>query len=210
MDPTALDSRHRLLDAMSDLLWRKGYAATSPREVMSAAEVGQGSFYHHFSGKHDLAAQAMRANVAAALAENPEPDGERPALVDIEDRLLRPRPGTRGCRVGRMTQDPQVVEDPELLGIVREAFDTMAQRWTDLTSSAIQGGELPADLDARELADALAAVIQGGYVLSRARGSQEPMDSALRGMVALLESAARSRRSEPPTAHSEHPHKEQS
>ncbi|MDN5964347.1 MAG: hypothetical protein L0H81_07360, partial [Actinomyces sp.] len=152
----------------------------------------------------------MRANVAAALAENPEPDGERPALVDIEDRLLRPRPGTRGCRVGRMTQDPQVVEDPELLGIVREAFDTMAQRWTDLTSSAIQGGELPADLDARELADALAAVIQGGYVLSRARGSQEPMDSALRGMVALLESAARSRRSEPPTAHSEHPHKEQS
>lgn len=204
------DSRHRLIEAMADLLWEKGYAATSPRDVMSAAGVGQGSLYHHFSGKHELATEAMRANVAAALADNPDPDGDGPALVDIEERLLRPRPATRGCRIGRMTQDPKVVEDPEMLGIVSDAFDTMASRWARLITSAIERGELPDDLDARELADTLSAVIQGGYVLSRARGSQEPMDSALRGMVAILESAAHSRRPEAPVAHTNHPQEEQS
>jgi len=114
-----------------------------------------------------------------------------------------------GPAVGRMTQDPKVVEDAEMLGIVSDAFDTMAERWTRLITAAIRRGELPDDLDAHQLADTLSAVIQGGYVLSRARGSQEPMDSAVRGMVALLESAARPPRSGPPDAPTHHPHEEQ-
>lgn len=186
---TTTDSRRRLVEAMADLLWEKGYAATSPRDVMSATGVGQGSFYHHFSGKHELAVEAIRMNVAAALADNPEPTGDGPALSRIEDRLSRPRPGTRGCRVGRLTQDPKVVEDAEMLDIVADAFDTMGQRWEVLITAAIDRGELP-PLDVHDLADSLAAVIQGGYVLARARGSQEPMDSAIRGMVALLDAAA--------------------
>lgn len=216
MTETVQDSRHRLIEAMADLLWERGYAATSPRDVMSAAGVGQGSLYHHFSGKHELAVEAMRANVATAMADNPEPTGDGPALVDIEDRLLRPRPGTRGCRVGRMTQDPKVVEDPEMLGIVSDAFDTMAERWTRLITAAIRRGELPDDLDAQQLADTLSAVIQGGYVLSRARGSQEPMDSAVHGMVALLQAASthQARPDGPvaPDIHPQdiHPHEEQS
>ena len=40
-----------------------------------------------------------------------------------------------------------------------------------------------------ELALTLSAVIQGGYVLARAHGSQEPMDTAIRGAVALIEAA---------------------
>lgn len=211
MDMTHTDSRHRLIEAMSDLLWQKGYAATSPREVMSEAGVGQGSFYHHFSGKHELAVEAMRANVATALADNPEPAGDGPALVDVEERLLRPRSGMRGCRVGRMTQDPKVVEDPEMLGIVSDAFDTMTTRWRNLLTSAVHEGDLPADLDVDQLADTLSAVIQGGYVLARAHGSQEPMDSAVRGMVALLQAAStRHGRPDGPVAPDIHPHEEQS
>lgn len=214
MDTTTTDSRHRLIEAMSDLLWEKGYAATSPRDVMSAAGVGQGSFYHHFSGKHELAVEAMRANAAAALAANPLPGGDRPALVEIEARLLRARPGTKGCRVGRMTQDPQVVEDPEMLGIVSDAFDTMTARWRDLLTAAVEQGDLPTGLDVDHLADTLSAVIQGGYVLARARGSQEPMDSAVRGMVALLDAfSAHPGPPDPPAApitHTTHPHEEQS
>ncbi len=183
-------SRQRLVTAMAELLWEKGYAATSPRDVMSATGVGQGSFYHHFSGKHDLAVEAIRANGAAALAGDPAPSSQDSALTQIEERLLRPRPGTKGCRVGRMTQDPKVVEDPEMLDIIAGAFDTMRDRWETLVSSAVDRRELPADTDVRALCDALAAVIQGGYVLARARGSQEPMDSAIRGMVALLDAAA--------------------
>ena len=46
-----MSSRDQLTEAMAELLWERGYAATSPRDVMERAGVGQGSMYHHFSGK---------------------------------------------------------------------------------------------------------------------------------------------------------------
>ncbi|MGO1715623.1 MAG: TetR/AcrR family transcriptional regulator, partial [Ancrocorticia populi] len=63
-------SRERLVNAMALLLWEKGYAATSPRDVMAAAEVGQGSFYHHFSGKHELAVAALSQNISELLDQD--------------------------------------------------------------------------------------------------------------------------------------------
>ena len=56
-----MSSREQLTEAMAELLWERGYAATSPRDVMSRAGVGQGSMYHHFSGKHELAVEALSA-----------------------------------------------------------------------------------------------------------------------------------------------------
>lgn len=110
-------------------------------------------------------------------------------LERIKRYLLLPRPGTRGCRVGRMTQDPQVVVDAELITIVADAFDTMLGYWEEVIAAAIAAGELPASIVAAELARTLAAVLQGGYVLARAKGEQGPMDAAIRGAVSLLDAA---------------------
>ncbi|MFT4296578.1 MAG: TetR/AcrR family transcriptional regulator [Micropruina sp.] len=189
MTTSTTDSRERLIAAMSALLWEKGYAATSPRDVMAAAEVGQGSFYHHFAGKHDLAMAALKRNVADSMAAYPRESGPSP-LHTLAADMLRPRPGMKGCPVGRMTQDPQVMADADLLGVVGDAFATMLQRRSELIGAAIEAGELPSTLDADDLAAALAAVIQGGYVLSRALGSSAYMDAATRGAVALLEAVA--------------------
>lgn len=186
---TTADSRERLIAAMSALLWEKGYAATSPRDVMAAAAVGQGSFYHHFTGKHDLAMAALRRNVADSVAAS-SADPDLSPLQTVEADLLRSRPAMQGCPVGRMTQDPQVMTDAELLGVVGDAFATMLRRRSELISAAIDAGELPAGTDPDDLAAALAAVIQGGYVLSRAMGSPAYMDAATRGAVALLEAVA--------------------
>lgn len=185
-------TRERLTEAMADLLWERGYAATSPHEVLARAGVGQGSMYHHFSGKRELAIEAFRSAIDALIAESQvleSEDGAGTPLDRIEGYLSRPRPGTKGCRVGRMTQDPQVVQDPELLAEVARAFDTQADRWTRAVQQAIEAGELPATMPAQDLALALSAVLQGGYVLARAHGSQEYMDRAVRGAVALLEAA---------------------
>ena len=184
-----MSAREQLTTAMAELLWERGYAATSPRDVMARAEVGQGSMYHHFSGKHGLAVEAL-SKVAEDLAGESSPlEGEGSPLERIKRYLSAPRPGTRGCRVGRMTQDPQVVADAELITIVANAFDTALGRWERAIAAAIAAGELPASIDPSELARTLAAVIQGGYVLARANGEQGPMDAAIRGAVSLLDAA---------------------
>jgi AcrR family transcriptional regulator len=174
---------------MAELLWERGYAATSPRDVMARAGVGQGSMYHHFSGKHELAVEALSAVAEELTAGSSVLEGEGSPLDRLKNYLSTPRPGTRGCRVGRMTQDPQVVADAELIAIVANAFDTALGRWEQAIADAIAVGELPASIVPAELARTLAAVIQGGYVLARAKGDQAPMDAAVRGAVSLLDAA---------------------
>ncbi len=55
----------------------------------------------------------------------------------VEGHLTRPRPGTAGCQVGRMAQEPQVVEDPDLIALVAGAFDTLDARWTQADAGAV-------------------------------------------------------------------------
>jgi AcrR family transcriptional regulator len=185
-----MDSRTRLTGAMAELMWERGYAATSPRDVLARAGVGQGSMYHHFSGKHELAIAALSEATTVAMADSSLLlDGEGSPLERIKQYLALPRPGTRGCRVGRMTQDPQVVADSELLTVVAEAFDTVLGRWERAIADAIDAGELPAGIVPADLARTLSAIIQGGYVLARAKGEQGPMDAAIRGALSLLDAA---------------------
>ncbi|WP_320669534.1 TetR/AcrR family transcriptional regulator [Patulibacter defluvii] len=184
-----MDSRAQLTGAMAELLWERGYAATSPRDVMARAGVGQGSMYHHFSGKHELAVEALSSVAADLAGASAMLEGEGSPLERIQRYLSLPRPGTRGCRVGRMTQDPQVVADPELLAVVADAFDVILDRWERTIAAAVAAGELPDRIVPAELARTLAAVLQGGYVLARAKGEQGPMDAAVRGALGLLDAA---------------------
>ena len=136
-----LTSREQLTEAMAELLWERGYAATSPRDVMARAGVGQGSMYHHFTGKHELAVEALSGVITDMTQESLSLlDGEGPALERMKRYLSLPRPGMRGCRVGRMTQDPQVVSDAELIAVVAAAFDTVLDRWDQVITEAVIAG----------------------------------------------------------------------
>ena len=71
----------------------------------------------------------------------------------------------------------------------RERVRHALGRWEQAIADAIAAGELPASIVPADLARTLAAVIQGGYVLARAKGEQAPMDAAIRGAVSLLDAA---------------------
>lgn len=175
---------------MSELMWERGYADTSPREVRERSGVGQGSMYHHFRSKRDLALAAMERNVAAVLPAASELAGPGSPLARVEAYLMRQRDPLRGCRVGRMTQDPQVREDPVLLAPVTRAFDEIHAAWVRVLREAVSAGELRADLDPERLAHTLMAVIQGGYVLALAQQDPGPFEDARTGALDLLRAAA--------------------
>ena len=48
------DARERVLSAAVDLFARQGYDGTSVAQVISAAGVAKGGFYHHFASKESL------------------------------------------------------------------------------------------------------------------------------------------------------------
>ena len=52
-------TREHLIDVGVGLMHRNGYNATGLTEILNAADVPKGSFYHHFSSKEDFAAAVL-------------------------------------------------------------------------------------------------------------------------------------------------------
>jgi AcrR family transcriptional regulator len=149
---------------------------------MSASGVGQGSLYHHFPTKHDLALAGVAATTAEAV-ERARADlhGDSAALERIHTYLGRRRDALAGCKIGRLTSDQTVMDDAGLHAVVGRYFTDLL----DELAAAFRESGLP-DAAARERAHAAVAVIQGGYILARATGDPEAMTAAVRGFVALL------------------------
>ncbi|MFD7733369.1 TetR/AcrR family transcriptional regulator [Kitasatospora phosalacinea] len=190
-DPTparaASPTADRLVEATRELLWERGYTGTSPKAVQQRAGAGQGSMYHHFAGKSDLAlaaitrtAEELRAR-ADGLLSGPGTTVERvTAYLCLERDVLR------GCPVGRLTQDPEVMADPVLRAPVEQTLGWLRGRLAEVLAEGRASGELPPSVDPSGTAATVVAVLQGGYVLARAAGSPEPFDQAVTGLLALL------------------------
>ncbi|MFG2136509.1 TetR/AcrR family transcriptional regulator [Streptomyces sp. NPDC048650] len=180
-------TRERLVRSAQELLWERGYVGTSPKAILERAEVGQGSMYHHFAGKSELALAAIR-RTADTLAESAEEclAGPGTAYERVAAYLQHERQVLRGCPIGRMTQDRDMVRDPELRQPLDEMFGWLRGRLAEVLAEGRSRGELSADLDPADTAATVAAVVQGGYVLARAADDPAPFDAAVRGALSLL------------------------
>src|SRR4051812_29516386 len=129
----------RLIETTRELLWERGYVGTSPKAIQQRAEVGQGSMYHHFTGKPDLAlaaigrtADEMRAKAEAQF------DGPGTAVERITAYLRRERDVLKGCPIGGLTQDPDVLADPALRAPVAETLAWLQRRLARLLAEGLE------------------------------------------------------------------------
>lgn len=184
-----VDTREKLIESTRELLWERGYVGTSPKAIQERSGAGQGSMYHHFSGKPELALAAITRS-AEEMRERADAEftARGTVLARITAYLRREREVLKGCPVGRLTQDPEVMADPDLRRPVEETFAWVTTRLTTLLAEGVQSGELSIP-DPAATATALVAVVQGGYVLARAEGSAEVHARAMDGILALLAAA---------------------
>lgn len=169
------------------MLWERGYVGTSPKSIQQRAGAGQGSMYHHFAGKQDLAlaaicrtAEDLRAGADAQLS------AAGTAYTRIATYLRRERDVLRGCPIGRLTQDPDVMVTPALRTPIEETFTWLRGRLTQVVQEGLDRGELDPTLDPAATATTIVAVLQGGYVLARADDTRDPFDQAVAGILGLL------------------------
>ncbi len=193
-----MDAPSRLISATQDLLWERGYVGTSPKAIQQRAEIGQGSMYHHFHGKQDLCAAAVRRSAADLRAEiEPILSGSGSALERITAYLRRERKVLRGCRIGGLTQDPEIVSRPELRKPIETTLLWLQERLAEVVAEGQASGELPKTISPRQTASMISAVLQGGYVLARGEKSEAAFGEAVDGALALLGAITRQPRSAP-------------
>ncbi|MBI1758645.1 MAG: TetR/AcrR family transcriptional regulator [Actinobacteria bacterium] len=174
-----MGAREALIEATKRLLATKGYEATSPRQIQAASGAGQGSFYHHFAGKADLASVALDE-----LSREMRGDFDRlatgAALDPVRRYLGAERNPLAGCRIGRIAME-QSIEMPEL----RRPVSAYFRHAHDELSTAFNQAGVAGDPEA--LADLAIAAVQGGYVLARATGDAGAMHRALAALTALID-----------------------
>jgi TetR/AcrR family transcriptional regulator, transcriptional repressor for nem operon len=185
-----VEAVERLVQSTRELLWERGYLGTSPKAIQQRAGAGQGSMYHHFRGKSDLARTAIEHTARELRTEAAHQlDGPGTAVERISKYLRRERDVLRGCPIGRLTQDPEILADAALHRPVGETFAWLRERLAAVLTEGRDRGELDPTLDPVATASALLATLQGGYVLARAAADPTAFDQAIEGALALLDRA---------------------
>jgi len=178
--------REALIEAAKELLWERGFEAMSPKAVLAASGAGQGSLYHHFSGKRDLAATALEDVAGELWAQFDAIFGaRRSAIKRLMAYLDMPREALRGCRFGRLANERSIA-DPVINPIVQKFFTDLETRLALSVRAAQKAGDLPSSLNAKDTAMMLNAIVQGGYVLSRVHQDPMPLKQAVRAAKAML------------------------
>lgn len=186
-----MSKKEALTQATADLLWERGYTGTSPAMILERAHAGQGSMYHHFSGKAELAIAAMthmsdqlRSSTEEALA------GEESAIARVNAFLDLERDPLAGCRMGRLAQDHDVVADASLRAPMADYFTWLGERLSAVLADGVRTGEVRPGTDPGVMASLIIAAVQGGYVLARAHQDPAAFHRAIDGAKQVVAALA--------------------
>jgi len=175
------DTRERIIEAARALVMEKGFAATSIDEILASAGLTKGAFFHYFKGKRDLARELVEwharkdLGMFEGLAADAETRTDDPlervtyfleAFETIVTNLDDPSPG---CMYAVYTYESMQFEPA-----VRDFVADVLRRWTSIYVRLFQDviDRYPPALPvtARQLAEMIVSIIEGGLILQRAYG----------------------------------------
>lgn len=180
-------SREKLIQATRDLLWERGLASVSPRNILDRAGVGQGSLYHYFKTKRDLVIEAIRRNADELLTNASIIFGSGDtAYRKIEAFLDCGVSAQMGCKLGNLAADHEVMSDAEMVDIINRMFQSLAKMLEGVLAVGIAAGQLPRTLKPLDAAWMVIAMLQGGLVCAKVSQSRQPYESAIKSFLCLL------------------------
>ncbi len=174
--PDKRDARAKLLEAALRLVRTQGYAATSVDDLCRAAGLTKGAFFHHFASKNALAVAAAKywsETTSALFAAAPYHDHKDPldrvlAYIDFRVGLLHGDVPDFTCLVGTLVQEAYSID------AIRAACEASISGHAHTLEADIEAARkkhrIKGDWTAQSLALHTQAVIQGAFILAKAKG----------------------------------------
>jgi TetR/AcrR family transcriptional regulator, transcriptional repressor for nem operon len=188
------DSKTKFLDAALRVIRAKGYEATTVDDVCEAARLTKGSFFHHFESKEALALAA--ADHFAAMAEGAFAAGPYRRAADPRDRvlgyidfrasLMRGELPDFTCLLGMMVQETYDTHPAIRKACDRHINDHAKTVAADLAEAKRRHAP-NAPWDPESMALYTQAVIQGAFVLAKAKDGPEVAVECLTHLRRYLE-----------------------
>ena len=188
------DKRDLILAKGAQVMTRRGYHGTGVQEIVQAAGIPKGSFYHYFASKEDFALQALeftyqpRLQRYAEALDNPALSPRARILGYYRELLQHFSQQERleyHCFIGSLS-----FEMNELLPAIGQQVEAILQESALILQRCLEQaqatGELPAEEDCANLAAFIANAWQG--VLTRLKvGSQtRPVEEFVKRLEQLL------------------------
>jgi len=181
---TAKSTREHLIDVGLRLMHQNGYNATGLTDILKAADVPKGSFYHHFRSKEDFAAvvlerYGLRERERSTAILNNTSISPLKRLRRYFTELLKvygQKSPIPGCLMGRFSLEVATESQP-LRKRINSSFENWQRSIAAVIQQAVAQKELPADTDAESLAGFLLNSWEGALLRSQAEKSNAPLET---------------------------------
>jgi TetR/AcrR family transcriptional repressor of nem operon len=172
-----IGARPRLLEAALELIRKQGYASTSVDELCARAGVTKGAFFHHFPSKDALAVAAaghwseltQAFFEAAPYHQHSDPLDRVLGYLDFRKAILKGEIGEFSCLVGTLVQEIYS-SHPRIRAACEASISAHAAKLGADIAEAMQRHRIRASWTAESLALHTQAVLQGAFILAKARG----------------------------------------
>jgi len=191
-------ARGKLLEAAIAIIREKGYAATSVDEVCGRAGVTKGAFFHHFPSKDALAVAAVnhwaekdqRFFAAASYHRFDDPLDRLLGYLDLRKTMLRGDVARFTCLAGTMVQETYETH-PGIRSACEACISNHAAEVASDIADAMKQYHIRATWTAASLALYTQAVLQGAFILAKAKGSAEVAEASVEHLHRYVESLFR-------------------
>jgi TetR/AcrR family transcriptional repressor of nem operon len=187
-----------LLEAGKSSFLAKGYSNSGIESILQEAGVPKGSFYHYFENKEDFGLQVLD-RFAECIGERQDrilnEEGVPPLdrlrnYCEVVSESLRSDECRKGCLVGNLSQE-MAAQSEAFRARLEEIFESWVDRYAECLKEAQEAGEVPSDLDARELAEFWLNSWQGAILRSKTMRSPAPLRTFLAVMFGNILQAQR-------------------
>ena len=192
--PTPQRTGERLLDAAASLFSKKGYGATSTREIAAALGIQKASLYYHIGSKEDLlyaicksSLEQIRSDVEAAVAQEQKPLERIATLVcsHVESMLRDQEKHSVAVSEMHLLSADRLAQ----VRLLRDAYENLVR---SVLQQAQDAGVLRTDIQVKYLCLSLLGLINRVEVWYRRGGGLTPHElGKLLSVIFLTGAAAR-------------------
>jgi len=169
-----MSKKQEILSTSRKIIHSKGYQATSISDILQAAHIGKGQFYHYFSSKYDLGLaivedliqewdQDLIIGIFGAIGE---PTSKLNKMLEWAITFHAEMEQKPGCPIGNLAIE--MSEHDEAFRIKIQQF---FERWIEAIKVALDEminlNQLDSTIDTKKSAQAIVATIQGGILLMK-------------------------------------------
>ena len=168
--------REEIIEIATSIVHSKGYESTSINDILHAAQIGKGQFYHYFSSKEEMGLAIVdhcfekwnQRVIKDILESDKEPKVKINLMLECAVQRHKDNGSKCGCFFGNLA-----IELSEHNEVFREKLNRVFELWINhleiILNEIMEHEDLPIKTDSHTLAQVIVSMLEGGILLMKNR-----------------------------------------